>query len=569
MTSHFVGAALTLFVAALLLPGTTAVQAQTTWYVDDDAPNDPGPGDPNVSDPDEEGSPEHPFDAIQEGIDASSDGDTVLVLDGTYTGTGNKDLDFHGKAITVRSANGPDNCIIDCEGDGRGFYFHSGETLTSGVEGFTIRNGNVSGNGGGIYCDGSGPTIADCAIVGNTAEFSGGGIYCEEGAPTITNCTITTNVASAGGGIDCYYCWKSNPTITDCRITGNTAYYNGGGISCCYHSGPTITKCVIAGNTAGSHGGGVDCYLCELASPTVTDCKITGNTATTGGGLRCNQWSNAWISNCTITGNTAYYSGGGLSCLEYSRPMIANCTIIGNTADYGGGVFCRYYSRPTIGNCTIASNSATNGNGLACDSHHQSQPSDVRLTNCILWDADPEIWNNDGSTISITYSDVMGGWPGSGNIDADPLFVDSDGPDDDPNTWEDNDYHLGAGSPCIDAACNGGVPPDYADLDEDSDTTEITPLDLDGEGRFFDDPDTPDTGCGFSAIVDIGAYEFGDTGPQPCPGDIDGDRDVDQSDLGILLAAWGNSDTCDLDCDGDIDQGDLGILLAHWGEGCP
>jgi len=169
----------------------------------------------------------------------------------------------------------------------------------------------------------------------------------------------------------------------------------------------------------------------------------------------------------------------------------------------------------------------------------------------------------------VTYSDIQGGWEGVGNIDADPLFVDPDGPDDDPNTWGDNDYHLSPGSPCIDAGCNGGVPHDAADLDDDDDTDEITPLDLDGEGRFFDDPDTPDSGCGCPPLVDMGAYEFGNTGPQPCPGDLDCNRTVGHSDLGILLAAWHSSADGDLNCDSVSDHADLGILLANWGNICP
>ena len=74
---------------------------------------------------------------IQEGIDAAEDGDEVVVCDGTYTDALNKNLDFAGKLITVRSENGPDNCIIDCENDGRGFYFHGGETGEAVVDGIT------------------------------------------------------------------------------------------------------------------------------------------------------------------------------------------------------------------------------------------------------------------------------------------------------------------------------------------------------------------------------------------------------------------------------------------------
>jgi hypothetical protein len=82
---------------------------------------------------------------IQEGIDAAQDGDEVVVCDGVYTGEGNKNLDFAGKAITVRSASGPENCIIDCENDGRGFYFHSGETSEAVVDGFSITKGRQAG----------------------------------------------------------------------------------------------------------------------------------------------------------------------------------------------------------------------------------------------------------------------------------------------------------------------------------------------------------------------------------------------------------------------------------------
>ncbi|MBC8228366.1 hypothetical protein H8E77_02310, partial [bacterium] len=132
-----------------------------------------------------------PPGTIQEAIDTAVDGDTVLVADGVYIGEGNKNLDFGGKAITVTSENGAENCIIDCEGDGRGFIFQTNEGETSVVSGFTITNGFDSYVGAGIYCYDSDPTIQNCTITGNRGA-RGGGICCSGlfSDPTITNCIL-------------------------------------------------------------------------------------------------------------------------------------------------------------------------------------------------------------------------------------------------------------------------------------------------------------------------------------------------------------------------------------------
>ena len=165
------------------------------YYVDDDAPGDPGPGGPDISDPLEDGSAAHPFDSIQEAIDAAGVGNKliVIVLDGTYTGTGNYDIDFGGMAATVHSLNGPENCIIDCENLGRGFDFHSGETQGAIIEGFTITNGQAD-YGGAISCTmNSSPQIRNCVLNGNTAAIHGGGLYCNMSDPILADCTVSNN----------------------------------------------------------------------------------------------------------------------------------------------------------------------------------------------------------------------------------------------------------------------------------------------------------------------------------------------------------------------------------------
>ena len=219
---------------------TAPAEAQSTWHVDHG--NCPGPG---------SGSERDPFCKIQDGIDASSTGDTVIVADGTYTGDGNRNLDFGGRNIHLRSESlNPALCIIDCQGSEanphRGFYFHNGETAEAEVHGFTITGGNHT-FGGGMRCSGSSPTIDDCIFGGNSATFSGGGMYNVNSSPTVTNCTFTGNSATRGGAM---YNRESDLALTNSTFRSNSAIERGGAMFNFGGSNLTIHDCVFDDNSA-------------------------------------------------------------------------------------------------------------------------------------------------------------------------------------------------------------------------------------------------------------------------------------------------------------------------------
>ena len=295
---------------------------------------------------------------IQAGINYASAGDLVFVEPGTYA----ENIDFLGKAITVRGAYGAYVTAIDGSQSGSVATFENGETATSVLEGFTLTNGSGTYNcGGGIYCDSSSPTIKSCAISGNAVSDYGGGIHCI----------------------------SSSPTITGCRISGNTADYYGGGV------------------------------YSDSSSPTITNCTVSGNTAVLGGGVFCDSSSSPTITNCTLTGNSASTAGGGIYSTSTSSPAITNCILWG---DYAA--------------------------------------------------ANPEIYVSSPKAPTVTYSDVQGGWTGTGNINSDPLFEDPGSWDDagtpaDPSDdfWVEGDYHLTAGSPCIDAGTTVSI---ATDIDGDA-----------------------------------------------------------------------------------------------------
>ena len=176
-------------------------------------------------------SPDGPG-TIQEAIDQAAPDDVVELLDGTFTGLGNRDLYLSGKAIVVRSQSGdPSTCVIDCEGSPsahhRGFYIHQNETSSTVIEGITI-TGGYNGWGGGIYCDLARPTIRNCHFIGNTATADGGGLAIKQPSE-VTDCLFALNAAYDGGGAEVANSWGDPAVFTRCTFVHNTASAYGGG----------------------------------------------------------------------------------------------------------------------------------------------------------------------------------------------------------------------------------------------------------------------------------------------------------------------------------------------------
>ncbi len=382
------------------------------------------------------------------------------------------------------------NCIFsentaDYAGGGMYIYYNSNPTITNCTfsENFSLYYA------GGMYIYyNSNPTITNCTFSGNSSSNYAGGMYNYSNSnPKLTNCIFTGNSSgNYGGGI--YNNSNSNPTLTGCTFNGNSAN-DGGGMNNASNSNPSLTDCTFSENSCGNNGGGMNN---NGSNPKLTNCILSENKAEMlGGGMFNYNSSNPALINCTFRKNDAEYEGGGIYNLSLSNPSIEKCLFSENTSGSHGGGMYNYNSKAKLMscifsgnlallggggidniedsnivaiNCTFAGNLSPSGNAVSCytNAGHgiKVYPSIVELKNCILWDANEQIWNSDGSTITVAYCDVKGGqsyaydpkekiiWD-SGNIDSDPCFVDigywdPNGTIDNSNDdfWVDGDYHV-------------------------------------------------------------------------------------------------------------------------------
>jgi len=400
--------------------------------------------------------------------------------------------------------------------------FSSGSPLTGTavLDGFTVTGGYASDvaphcHGGGMYNLYASPTVTNCIFFNNTARRSaatsfdsrGGGMYNSYSAPSVSYCTFSNNEARAvnssgtsrGGGMfnehatmTISHCTFSNNTtpnsdedtygggmcnlnmtieITDCAFSGNAACFGGG----VYHEASAITvkNCTFSGNSLDTYPGGVNgsgMYI-SGSSGSVSHCNFTGNLNHAALGIQYG--TPIEVDHCTFLNNPVY----GMT-LQSAEPILTNCLFAGN--DFGGlANWPGGNSSPTLTNCTFSENPVFANLGAITN----YGTSTATLKNCILWDDGPSVYNPSG-TVNISYSIVKqpaGVYPGTGNLNADPLFVGA------------TDFHLQACSPAIDAGTDAGAPDD----------------DLDGDARPFD------AAPNVTGNFDMGAYEYQELLPAP------------------------------------------------------
>jgi hypothetical protein len=369
------------------------------------------------------------FNVVQDGIDAPAGNCEVWVAAGIYV---------------IYETSGADTVLMRSGVDVYGGFSGSEllrsernwETNVTVLEGHNLSElANVSR----VVTSMTDSILDGFTIRGSACSSSlvrGGGMFVEGGAPKVANCIFENNEDwIAGGGL--FARFSAAPVITNCTFHNNT----GNGLFISQGSGTVTGSVTFSGN--GARG-----VVASDSEVTVVNSVFTGNHSIGDGG--------------------AMYLNGGTTTAE-------NLLFVNNTADGTGAVLFIDDIGPGVFRLTN-STIADNPNGAIVNSS-----SDVALANTILWENGPFEISDTTGLLAVSYSDVMGGYTGPGNIDADPLFNDP---------VADN-YQLLTGSPCIDAA-NG----DLAPL-----------LDLNGNPRS-DDPLSVDTGVGNPPFTDIGAYEF-------------------------------------------------------------
>ena len=433
------------------------------WHVDASAP------------PGGDGSAASPFSHPEQAFAVAISGHEVVLADGTYSGFPAAGLAFGGRDLVVRSANGPQACVIDLADAGRAFRLEAFESSAARIEGLTIRDGfGATGAGGALRAVNASPTIRGCVFESNRASTQGGALYLQGSSARIEGCSFVGNSLSGGvfGTGGALYAINSSPTLVGCDFVANLAnalhlHVNSGA-----NHALTVVGCRFVGNVdASEDGGALEVHAGPWTTVRIVGSLFADNVAQRGAAIDAN--CTLEVVGCTIVRNQASIVGGGIRRDAWSSALTPSSAVIRNT--------------------TLWDNTAPSGAQLA-----------VVTTN---------------GTVSVDSCDVEGGQAGvpvaagatlawaPTNLDLDPAFVAPSGPDGNPATWEDNDWRLALASPCVDRGANALAAADHADQDGDGNALEPSPFDLDLAPRFADVPQAPDLGSGTPPLVDLGCYE--------------------------------------------------------------
>jgi hypothetical protein len=316
----------------------------------------------------------------------------------------------------------------------------------------SVFTGLSAANGAAIYIDQgayNSLSVTDCDFSFNSVTDDGGSIYAKDVDVLIDGCTFDSDEAGNEGG---------SVFIT---VTSGTKYV-------------TVTSSTFENSVAAENGGGLalvgDDLDAIVYATSFDNCAANGVPTTNGygGALYTQMTGDIWVDRCSFTGNDAP-RGGAIMFRDDGDPgnafggIVSNSVFCSNTAGQGGAI--RIWQNADVVdvvNCSFSGNTSATGGDV------RIQAGTMNITNCILRSSGPI---SNGGTVNVSYSNINGGYTGTGNIDADPLFTD-------------------AGN------CDLSVPASSSGIDLGDDGSVEGSLDYSGNARL-------------NCVVDMGAYELG------------------------------------------------------------
>ena len=442
----------------------------------------------------------------------------------------NDDVEGEGYVSDYTKVNGKNSLKL--------FYFPEGSTIdtTAVLDGFVL-TAAVAGNdvspynsGAAFYCKGASPKIVNCDFYGNYAKYYAGAIFLDNSSMVLENCNFEGNKAEAHAGA--FYYENSEVSLRNCDFINNRARYGGALSASNNESVSEFENCTFENNSAWNNAG----VLTTVTSPNVfKNCSFINNEAPWGGALVLYTESSSEIINCifegnrtvpsahpdvgehggaiyaaykskvniynsAFRGNEAYVNGGAIFSLDTADIKAYNTLFTGNvngetmaTSSSGSAIYSDS-SKVTLVNSTIASNYSYHNYSDQYGAAVNNRGADLIIRNCIIWENHGKYQIRSANGVEdVTNSNVQGGFTGSGNMDVIPLFLDPVTTSSTPSTG--GNYRLWGNSPVNNKGVNTALPEDIHDLDNDGDTEEPLPYDLNGKERVF------------AGVVDMGCYE--------------------------------------------------------------